>query len=64
VDLGQVLAEPVWKYLSFSKPDQLKTFFKEMERKGLISRYAQVDRLEQVTTRYSLNELLERKARV
>jgi hypothetical protein len=59
VELGQVLAEPVWKYLGFPQPEQVREFFKNLERKGLIARYTHVDRLEQVTTRYTLNELLD-----
>jgi hypothetical protein len=64
VEIDQVLAEPVWKYLGFSQPDQVRAFFKNLECKGLIARYAHVDRLEQVTTRYTLYELLERRVRV
>lgn len=64
VELDQVFAEPVWKYLGFSHLDQVRAFFKNLERKGLIARYAHVDRLEQVTTRYTLHELLERRVRV
>jgi hypothetical protein len=64
VDLVQVLTEPVWKYVGFSQPDHVRAFFKNLERKGLIARYAHVDRLEQITTRYALSELLERKVRV
>jgi hypothetical protein len=37
---------------------------RKLERRGLISRYAIVDRLEQVTTRFSLDALIERKVRV
>ena len=64
VELDQVFAEQVWKYLGFSQPDEVRAFFKNLERKGLIARYAHVDRLEQVTTRYALYELLERRVRV
>ncbi len=64
VELDQVLIEPVWKYLGFSQPDHVRAFFKNLERKGLIARYAHVDRLEQITTCYALSELLERKVRV
>jgi hypothetical protein len=64
VELDQVFAEPVWKYLGFSQQDQVRAFCKNLERKGLIARYAHVDRLEQITTRYTLHELLERRVRV
>ena len=64
VELDQVFAEPVWKYLGFSQQDEVRAFCKNLEWKGLIARYAHVDRLEQVTTRYTLHELLERRVRV
>jgi len=63
VDLSRVISEPVWKYLGFADPDELRAFVRDLERKGLVSRYSQVDRLEQVTTRFSLDELLRRGVR-
>lgn len=63
VDVNRVIAEPVWKYLAFADADELRAFLRDLERKGLVSRYSQVDRLEQVTTRYSLEELLSRGVR-
>jgi hypothetical protein len=64
VELSQVFSEPVWKYAGFSDPGHLRSFCKELEHKKLISRYTLVDRLEQITTRYSLTELLEKRMRV
>jgi hypothetical protein len=64
VELDQVLAEPVWKYLGFPQPEQVREFCKHLEHKGLIARYTHVDRLEQVTTHYALHELLERRVHV
>jgi hypothetical protein len=37
---------------------------RKLEQRGFLSRYATVDRLEQVTTKYPLASLLERKVRV
>jgi hypothetical protein len=64
IDLKAMLAEPTWKYLGFSDEDAVRGFMRKLERRNLIARYATADRLEQVTTRYALESLLERKARV
>ena len=61
VELSQILSEPVWKYLGFQDADQVRAFCRLMEQKQLIARYVQVDRLDQITTRYSVMELMERK---
>jgi len=61
VELSQILSEPVWKYLGFQDADQVRAFCKLMEQKQLIARYVQVDRLDQITTRYPVMELMERK---
>ncbi len=57
IDLKLLLTEPTWKYLGFSSEDAVRGFLRKLERRGLISRYATVDRLEQVTTRYPLESL-------
>jgi hypothetical protein len=64
IDLKLLFAEPAWQYLGFSSENVVREFMRKLERRGLISRYAMVDRLEQVTTRYSLDALIERKVRV
>jgi hypothetical protein len=64
IDLKVLLSEPIWKYLGFSNEDAVRSFMRKLERRKLVTRYAIVDRLEQVTTRYSLESLVERKVRV
>jgi hypothetical protein len=64
IDLKFLLREPTWKYLGFSSEDAVRGFMRNLERRGLIGRYATVDRLEQVTTRYPLESLIERKVRL
>jgi hypothetical protein len=54
IDLKFLLTEPTWKYLGFSSEDAVRGFRRKLEQRGLIGRYATVDRLEQVTTRYPL----------
>lgn len=61
VELSQILSEPVWKYLGFQDADRVRAFCRLMEQKQLIARYVQVDRLDQITTRYSAPELMERR---
>jgi hypothetical protein len=64
IDLKFLFTEPTWKYLGFSHEDAVRQFMRKLERRGLLSRYATVDRLEQVTTKYPLTSLLEQKVRV
>jgi hypothetical protein len=64
IDLKFLFTEPTWKYLGFSHEDAVRQFMRRLERRGLLSRYATVDRLEQVTTKYPLTSLLKRKVRV
>jgi HEPN domain-containing protein len=64
IDLKALLAEPTWKYLGFSHEDAVRGFMRKLEQRWLVARYAMVDRLEQVTTRYSLESLLARRVRV
>lgn len=64
IDLKALLVEPTWKYLGFGDEDTVRGFMRKLERRRLIARYATVDRLEQVTTRYALESLLERKVRI
>jgi hypothetical protein len=61
IDLKYLLTEPTWQYLGFSHEDAVRQFMRTLERRGLLSRYATVDRLEQVTTKYPLASLIERK---
>ena len=64
IDLKFLFTEPTWKYLGFSHDDAVRQFLRNLERHSLVSRYAIVDRLEQVTTKYSLESLIERKVRI
>jgi hypothetical protein len=64
IDLKFLFTEPIWKYLGFSHEDAVRQFMRKLERRGLLSRYATVDRLEQVTTKYPLASLFARKVGV
>jgi hypothetical protein len=64
IDLRLLLVDATWKYLGFGHEDAVRAFMRKLERRGMVARYATVDGLEQVTTRYSLQSLLERRARL
>jgi len=64
IDMKSLFAKPVWKYLGFENEGAVREFMYKLEQSGLVSRYAVVDRLEQVTTRYSLDSFLERRVQV
>ena len=64
IDLKFLFTEPTWKYLGFGHEDAVRQFMRKLEGRGLLNRYATVDRLEQVTTKYPLASLLQRKVRV
>jgi hypothetical protein len=63
VELRNILSDPFWKHLGYKSEDTIRKIFKSAEHQKLLSKYIVADRLESVTTRYSLMELLERKVR-
>lgn len=63
VDLEAVAAGTLWKYLGFASVQELRACIASFVERGLIARFVQVDRLDQFTTRYTLDELLERGLR-
>jgi len=63
VDLEAVAAGTLWKYLGFASVQELRACIASFIERGLIARFVQVDRLDQFTTRYTLDELLERGLR-
>jgi hypothetical protein len=64
VELCNLFANPFWKYLGFKSEDAVRGVLREADAKGLIGKYVVADQLEQVTTCFTLDELLERKARL
>lgn len=53
-----VKASHYWKYLGYRKFEHVRFDFRSAESKGLLMRYATVDHLEQITTRYHWSEIL------
>lgn len=63
-ELGNLLAHPFWKYLGYKSPDGVRAVLRSADLAGAVGKYMVADQLEQVTTCYSLNELLDRRVRL
>lgn len=64
IDITFIIKNPFWKYLGLKSNIELKKILKEAFSKGIINKYVTADQLEQITTKYSLDELLSRKIRI
>ncbi len=60
IKLTEIETSNFWRFLGYRKFDHVRIGFRRAEAKGLIMRYAMVDHLEQITTRYTWNELLDK----
>ncbi len=56
VELKRLLADPYWKYLGFKSEDAVRTVFREADAAGILGKYVIADQLEQITTRWGLDE--------
>jgi hypothetical protein len=52
------LVIPFWRLLGMRDESDVRSILRDAEAAGLIAKYAVVDQLEQITTRYSLDEFL------
>ena len=64
VELKRLLADPFWKYLGFKSEDAVRTVFREADAAGILGKYVIADQLEQITTRWGLDEFLSNKPRL
>ncbi len=64
VELRNLFTNPFWKYLGYKSEDPVRSLLREADAVGVVGKYVVADQLEQVTTCFSLNELLERKVRL
>jgi hypothetical protein len=64
VELKNLLANPFWKYLGHKSEDAVRAVLREADAAGLVGKYVVADQLEQVTTCFTLDEFLERRARL
>jgi len=58
IKISEIEASPHWKFLGYRKFDHVRVAFRNAEANGILMRYAVVDHLEQITTRYTWAELL------
>jgi hypothetical protein len=64
VELRHLFAHPFWKYLGYKAEDAVRGVLRAADVAGLVGKYVVADQLEQVTTCFSLDELLARGARL
>lgn len=64
VELRNLFVNPFWKYLGYKSEDAVRAVLREADASGLIGKYVVADQLEQVTTCFSLDEFIERRARL
>ena len=64
VELKRLLADPFWKYLGFKSGDAVRAVFREADAAGILGKYVVADQLEQITTRWGLDEFLSNKPRL
>ena len=63
VELKNLVTNPFWKYLGYKSEDGVRALLRDLDAVGLVGKYVVADQLEQVTTCFTLDELLERRAR-
>ncbi len=61
IKLSEIESSNYWRFLGYRKFDHVRLGFRSAEAKGLIMRYANVDHLEQITTRYTWQEFLTKR---
>ena len=64
VEVPRILQNPFWKYLGLKSEQSVRAILKEAEASGLLGKYVVADQLEQVTTCFSLAEILKRRVRL
>lgn len=58
IKVSEIEKSDYWKHLGYRKFDYVRIALRSAESKGLLVRYATVDHLEQITTRYSWADLI------
>jgi hypothetical protein len=62
IEFTALASNPFWRFIGLRNEDTLRDFLKEAEHAGLLGKYVVADRLEQITTCYSLVALIEKGA--
>ncbi len=64
VELASVLSHPFWKYLGLKSAQAVRAILREADAAHLLGKYIVADQLEQVTTCFSLSDLLKMRPRL
>jgi len=64
ISLKEILENSFWKFLGMRMEHEVKDILKMADSKGFLAKYIIADQLEQVTTKYSFPELLEKKIKL
>ena len=64
LELRNLFANPFWKFLGYKSEDALRQLLREADAKGVVGKYIVADQLEQVTTCFTLDEVLARRVRL
>lgn len=64
VTLKRILSDPYWKYLGFRDEEPVRATLRAATAQGVMAKYVIADEVEQITTRYSLEELFGRRIRL
>jgi len=64
VEVRALLANPFWIYLGFKDPSVIRQLLRQADAAGVVAKYVVADQLDQVTTCFSEDEILEQKVRI
>lgn len=64
VELRNLFANPFWKYLGYKAEDAVRSLLRDADAARVVGKYVVADQLEQVTTCFTFEELLERKVKL
>ena len=62
--VSEIVRHSFWQYLGGREVPEVRLILSEAAANDVLSRYSTVDNLEQVTTRFSLEELVERRVKL
>lgn len=64
VSLQEILTHNFWMYLGIRNQSEVKKILKEADTKEIIAKYVVADQLEQITTKYTLDEFLQKRIKL
>ncbi len=64
VELRLLFANAFWKLLGYKSEDAVRSLLREADAAGVIAKYVVADQLEQLTTCFAFDELLEKRVRL